>query len=133
MSLPTFPSDHALAIADGSCPARYTAVFEDQHTRAAVLKGGSNYIPFSSLMGARYDADCVSNMRAFSVARARLLRPLLQDLIGAGSSPLSSSIASSSYYFPNTNRVDTHGKYTLMGERWERAGTVGFRCVADAE
>ena len=109
-------------------------MFEDQHTRAAILKGGSNYIPFSSLMGARYDADCVSNMRTFSVACARLLlTSLLQDLIGAGSSPLSSSIASSSYYFPNTNRVDTHGKYTLMGERWERAGTVGFRCVADAE
>ena len=48
-------------------------MFEDKHTRAAVLKGGSNYTPFSSLMGARYDADCVSNMRTFSVARARLL------------------------------------------------------------
>jgi len=56
----------------------------DEHTRAAVLKGGSYYQP---------------------EGRA---------------------------YFPNPQRVDRHAKYLLMDPSLDRAGTIGFRCAADA-
>ena len=31
-----------------------------------------------------------------------------------------------------TRRLDAHGKYFLMDDSYERAGTIGFRCAADA-
>lgn len=40
-----------------------------------------------------------------------------------------------SRYFPNgpeMRRNDRHGKYFLMSDTFERAGTVGFRCAMDA-
>ena len=48
------------------------------------------------------------------------------------------------WYFPHTdggcttghcgmNQVYLHNKYFLMDDRYERAGTVGFRCVVDAQ
>eukprot|EP01047_Picozoa_sp_COSAG01_P012730 COSAG01_NODE_581_length_15195_cov_16.315291_12_plen_92_part_00 len=40
--------------------------------------------------------------------------------------------AGSHWYFPNEADLLTHNKYFLMNPRYERAGTVGFRCVADA-
>ena len=40
-----------------------------------------------------------------------------------------------SWYYPNSatmRRVDgPHGKYMLMSDSYDRAGTVGFRCAAD--
>ena len=33
--------------------------------------------------------------------------------------------------FPRQMELNTHNKYLLMGPRYERAGTVGFRCVVD--
>ena len=63
----------------------YTDEFADQHSRAVVLKGGSNY-----------------------------------------------HAAGSSWYFPNALRLDLHEKMFLMNPGWERAGTAGFRCVADS-
>jgi gamma-glutamyl hercynylcysteine S-oxide synthase len=36
------------------------------------------------------------------------------------------------WYFPQTYRLDEHQKYLLMSPGHDRAGTVGFRCVADA-
>jgi formylglycine-generating enzyme required for sulfatase activity len=38
----------------------------------------------------------------------------------------------SGWYFPQAYRLDQHGKYLLMVPSKDRAGTVGFRCVADA-
>ena len=38
----------------------------------------------------------------------------------------------SSWYFPNQIELNTHNKYFLMDDRYERAGTIGFRCVVDA-
>jgi len=65
---------------------QYTDEFEDDHTRAVILRGGSNYRPSGSL-----------------------------------------------WYFPQALELNTHNKYFLMDDRYERAGTVGFRCAVDAE
>ncbi len=64
---------------------QWTEEFADEHTRAAVLRGGSYYQP----QGSRW-------------------------------------------YFPQAYRNDQHGKYLLMAPSIDRAGTLGFRCVADA-
>jgi formylglycine-generating enzyme required for sulfatase activity len=37
------------------------------------------------------------------------------------------------WYFPQAYRLDQHGKLLLMAPSKDRAGTVGFRCVKDAE
>ena len=38
----------------------------------------------------------------------------------------------SHWYFPQAYRLDQHGKYLLMAPCKDRAGMLGFRCVADA-
>ncbi|HZT29595.1 MAG TPA: SUMF1/EgtB/PvdO family nonheme iron enzyme [Bryobacteraceae bacterium] len=38
----------------------------------------------------------------------------------------------SHWYFPQAYRLDEHGKYLLIAPSKDRAGTVGFRCAADA-
>jgi hypothetical protein len=65
---------------------RYTDEFTDAHTRAVLLRGGSNYRPAGSL-----------------------------------------------WYFPQAVELGTHNKYFLMSDSYERAGTIGFRCVTDAQ
>jgi len=35
------------------------------------------------------------------------------------------------WYYPPARQVNRHNKYFLMSNSFERAGTVGFRCVAD--
>jgi len=35
------------------------------------------------------------------------------------------------WYFPAALELDSHGKYLLMSDSYDRAGTVGFRCVVD--
>ncbi len=37
------------------------------------------------------------------------------------------------WYFPEAYRNDQHGKLLLMAPGYDRSGTVGFRCVVDAE
>jgi gamma-glutamyl hercynylcysteine S-oxide synthase len=37
------------------------------------------------------------------------------------------------WYFPQTYRLDEHQKYLLMSPGRDRAATIGFRCVMDAE
>lgn len=39
----------------------------------------------------------------------------------------------SRWYFPQAYRLNEHGKLLLMAPGKDRAGTVGFRCVVDAE
>jgi len=64
---------------------QWTDEYRDEHTRAAVLRGGCSYHPQTS-----------------------------------------------HWYFPQAYRNDQHGKYLLMAPCKDRAGMVGFRCVADA-
>jgi iron(II)-dependent oxidoreductase len=63
---------------------QWTDEFIDDHTRAAILRGGSYYQPQGSM-----------------------------------------------WYFPQAYRLTEHGKYLLMAPSKDRAGTLGFRCVAD--
>jgi iron(II)-dependent oxidoreductase len=65
---------------------QWTDEFVDEHTRAAILRGGSYYQPQGSM-----------------------------------------------WYFPQAYRLTEHGKYLLMAPSKDRAGTLGFRCVMDAE
>jgi len=65
---------------------QWTDEFEDDHTRAAILRGGSYYQPQGSI-----------------------------------------------WYFPQAYRNDTHGKLLLMAPSYDRSGTLGFRCVKDAQ
>ena len=64
---------------------QWTEEFQDEHTRAAILRGGSYYQPQGS-----------------------------------------------KWYFPKAFKNTEHGKYLLMAPSKDRAGTIGFRCVADA-
>ena len=65
---------------------QWTNEFQDEHTRAAILRGGSYYQPQGS-----------------------------------------------KWYFPQAYKNTEHGKYLLMAPSKDRAGTLGFRCVADAQ
>lgn len=64
---------------------QWTDEFEDQHTRSALLRGGSYYRPQGS-----------------------------------------------HWYFPQSLRLDTHGKFLLMAPSMDRNASTGFRCVRDA-
>jgi formylglycine-generating enzyme required for sulfatase activity len=65
---------------------QWTDEFQDEHTRAAILRGGGYYRP-----------------------------------------------AGSRWYFPSAYQLNEHGKYLLIGPSKDRAGTLGFRCVKDAQ
>ena len=64
---------------------QWTDEYLDEHTRAAIVRGGSYY-----------------------------------QAQGSG------------WYFPQAYRLSEHGKYLLMAPSKDRAGTLGFRCVVDA-
>ena len=65
---------------------QWTDEFRDDHTRAAIVRGGAAHQPRGSI-----------------------------------------------WYFPQTYRLDEHQKYLLMSPGRDRAATIGFRCVVDAE
>ncbi len=66
--------------------SQWTDEFRDEHTRAAIIRGGAYYQPRGSI-----------------------------------------------WYFPQTYRLDEHQKFLLMSPGRDRAGTIGFRCAADAQ
>jgi formylglycine-generating enzyme required for sulfatase activity len=65
---------------------QWTDEYVDEHTRAAILRGGSYYHP-----------------------------------------------SGSKWYFPNSAKLNEHGKLLLMCPGKDRAGTLGFRCVVDGQ
>jgi formylglycine-generating enzyme required for sulfatase activity len=76
---------------------QYTDEYQDTHTRSAIMKGGANYRPSSSLWYfPMVDGNCVTGH-----CKGKF----------------------------TTNQV--HNKYFLMNSRYERCGTIGFRCAAD--
>jgi iron(II)-dependent oxidoreductase len=66
--------------------SQWTDEFRDEHTRAAIVRGGASYQPRGAV-----------------------------------------------WYFPQTYRLDQHQKYLLMSPGRDRSGTIGFRCVVDAQ
>ena len=87
---------------------QYTNEFIDAHGRAVVLRGGSSYLP------------CCD--------------PNTHDTCPDGATCLSTRWGGN-WYFPNgpkMRQLNTHGHYHLMSDSYERAGTIGFRCAADA-
>ena len=65
---------------------QWTDEYVDEHTRAAILRGGARYYPMGSM-----------------------------------------------WYFPTAYKLTEHGKYLLIAPSKDRSGSVGFRCVMDAE
>jgi formylglycine-generating enzyme required for sulfatase activity len=65
---------------------QWTDEYTDEHTHAAILRGGSYYQPQGSI-----------------------------------------------WYFPQAYRNDQHGKLLLMAPSYDRSGTLGLRCVKDAQ
>ncbi|HEX4785544.1 MAG TPA: SUMF1/EgtB/PvdO family nonheme iron enzyme [Candidatus Sulfotelmatobacter sp.] len=65
---------------------QWTDEYVDDHTRAAIVRGGNHYQPQGSI-----------------------------------------------WYFPEAYRNDQHGKLLLMAPSYDRSGTLGFRCVKDAQ
>ena len=65
---------------------QWTDEYVDEHTRAAIVRGGNHYQPQGSI-----------------------------------------------WYFPEAYRNEQHGKLLLMAPSYDRSGTVGFRCVKDAQ
>jgi len=70
---------------------QYTDEFQDDHTRAVLLRGSSNYRPTDP-----------------------------------------SQVVEGGWYFPRALELGQHNKFFLMDDRYERAGTIGFRCLVDA-
>jgi formylglycine-generating enzyme required for sulfatase activity len=91
---------------------QYTTEFQDNHTRSVVLRGGSNYCPWR--------ADALANNHV----------PGSYDPTTGKN--LSHPYGGSHWYFRPTFRLDNYNKYFVMSGSYERAGTIGFRCVADA-
>jgi len=65
---------------------QWTDEYTDDHMRAAIVRGGSNYQPQGSM-----------------------------------------------WYFPQAYKLTEHGEYLLMAPSLDRSGTIGFRCVVDAQ
>jgi iron(II)-dependent oxidoreductase len=65
---------------------QWTDEYIDEHTRAAIVRGGNHYQPQGSI-----------------------------------------------WYFPQAYRNEQHGKLLMMAPSYDRSGTVGFRCVKDAQ
>ena len=102
-----------------------TSIFEDIHTRSMILRGGSNYGPWRGGPCRWIENDdgtprnvapaCFANAEKTPVPGSR---PHLRG--------------GSHWYFPQAFELNTYNKIFLMGGSYDRAGTVGFRCVADA-
>jgi formylglycine-generating enzyme required for sulfatase activity len=94
------------------------------HTRAP-LANGDAHLEGASPFGA---LDMIGNVSQWTDefrdahTRAAIVRG------GAAYQPLGSV-----WYFPQTYRLDEHEKLLLMAPSRDRAGTIGFRCVVDAQ
>lgn len=85
-----------------------TTSFVDIHDRNCLTRGSSNYKPICVLPEAGKDAA------------------------NGAFCPVNGSTGSH-WYYPDARQLDQHGKMKMMSNSYERAGTLGFRCVKDVE
>merc|ERR1719424_2007328 len=102
-----------------------TSIFEDIHTRSMILRGGSNYGPWrgGACRWIENDDGTPRNVAPACFANA-------EKTPVPGSRP--HLMGGSHWYFPQAFELNTYNKIFLMGGSYDRPGTVGFRCVADA-
>jgi len=93
----------------------WTDEYADEHTRAAVLRGGPAYQPGHSTSW-RYQPWYFPGQ-----ARDGLWEKW-------GDTPFNYGQKN----FTSLYRLTVHAKYLLMAPSLDRAGTIGFRCVSDA-
>ncbi len=65
-------------------------------------------------------------------SRAALTTRGRDGALTAPYAPLTRPLALNGRYFPNQVELNTHNKYFLFSDSYERAATIGFRCVVDA-
>ena len=102
--------------------------YADGHTRSVLLRGGSNYRPSQS--GWYLPETLRGTENTFWRRFMRSKRSFCQDRRGTniGKSRRTACSAGDRSIAPTLNE---HEKYFLFDDRYERAGTVGFRCAAD--
>ena len=54
-------------------------------------------------------------------------------LRGGSNFRLAGGNSGAGWYFPNVLDISLQNKYLLMDDSYERAGTIGFRCLVDAD
>lgn len=94
----------------------WTDEYLDAHTRSAVLKGGSAFQPQNS-------------------GNPRYQQWYFPGLDGnwTQGNPWEPPYSNSPKNYSQLYRLTVHAKYLIMAPSYDRAGTVGFRCVADTE
>lgn len=131
---------------------QYTSEFQDIHTRSVILRGGSNYHPYRGqecrwienddttprnfgphTPGSDHGTPACWNTSSSNYYELRYVN----DNVPGSYDPvtgknISHPMGGSHWYFPPAYKLNTYNKYYLMSGSYERAGTVGFRCVADA-
>jgi len=95
---------------------QWTNEFQDRHTRAAVLRGGSFYQPNISRFAGRDQWRDAWYFPGTTIPGITNGRTSLQT----------------SKWAPGSYSLRTHAKLLLLGPSIDRAGTIGFRCVADS-
>jgi len=105
---------------------QYTSEFQDIHTRSVILRGGSNYGPWRG-----NECRWIDNNDGTPKTEAPGCFQQAMDTPVPGSTP--HPMGGSPWYFPPAFALNTYNKYYLMSGSYERAGTVGFRCVADVD
>eukprot|EP00933_Yihiella_yeosuensis_P035994 TRINITY_DN29692_c0_g1_i1.p1 TRINITY_DN29692_c0_g1~~TRINITY_DN29692_c0_g1_i1.p1 ORF type:complete len:921 (-),score=129.81 TRINITY_DN29692_c0_g1_i1:539-3301(-) len=93
----------------------WTDEYMDKHTRSAVLKGGSAFQPQNSHQP-RYQPWYFPGHDG-NWTNGGFVKALFSD------EPKN---------YASLYNLTAHGKYLLMAPSYDRAGTIGFRCVADA-
>lgn len=92
---------------------QYTSEFNDGHTRTVVLRGSSLFVP--TIQTPDYEAKA----KAF---------PIRVQYVSATETLYRQHL---NWYFPPALELNRHNKYALMDDSFERAATLGFRCLKD--